>query len=77
MLLSYAVVEFYLFYDGAVDMQIWASLTRRLCRVSDTQVIGKARGPLVFILKKKELNYFYWYCELSTSISLIWKKMID
>ena len=41
MLLSYAIVEFYLFYDGAVDMQIWA--------VSDTQVTVKACRPLVIV----------------------------
>ena len=26
--LSYATVDFYLFYGGAADMQIWACLTR-------------------------------------------------
>ena len=31
----------------AVDMQIWASLTRSECKVSDTQVTVKACGPLV------------------------------
>ena len=31
MLLSYTTVDFYLFYDGAVDIQIWALLTRSQC----------------------------------------------
>ena len=36
-----------LFYDGSVDMQIWAPLTRSQCRVSVAQVTIKAHGPLV------------------------------
>ena len=47
MLLSYTIVDFYLLYDGAVDMQIWALLTRNQSKVSDTQVTVKAYGPLV------------------------------
>ena len=31
----------------AVDIQIWALLTRSQCKVSDTQVTVKACGPLV------------------------------
>ena len=46
MLLSYTIVDFYLFYNGAVDMQIRA-LTRSQCKVCDTQVTVKACGPLV------------------------------
>ena len=42
MLLSYATVNFHLFYDRAVDMQIWTLLIRNQCRVSDTQVTVKA-----------------------------------
>ena len=44
MLLSYAIniVIFYLFYDGTVDMQIWAFLTIRQYRVSDTEVTVEA-----------------------------------
>ena len=49
MLLSDTIVDFYLFYDGAVDIQIWALLTRSQCKVSDTQVTVKACGPLVKI----------------------------
>ena len=41
-------VDFYLFYDGAVDIQICALLTRSQCKVSDTQVTVKACGPLVY-----------------------------
>ena len=56
MLLSYTnntMVDFHLFYDGAVDIQIWALLTRIQCKVSDTQVTFKAGGPLVlnFVVK--------------------------
>ena len=47
MLLSYTIVYFHLFYDGAVYIQIWAPLTRSQCKVSDTQVTLKACGPLV------------------------------
>ena len=46
MLLSYVILDFYLFYDGAVDMQIWALLTRGECRFSDTQLTVKACRPL-------------------------------
>ena len=42
-------VDFYLFYDGVADIQIWALLTRSRCKVSDTQVTIKACGPLVII----------------------------
>ena len=50
MLLSYTctTVDFYLFYDGAAEMQIWAPLTKGQCRVSDPHVTIKALGPLVF-----------------------------
>ena len=47
MLLSDTIVDFHLFYDGAVDIQMWALLTRSQCKVSDTQVTVKACGPLV------------------------------
>ena len=40
MLLCYTTVDFYLFYDGAVDMQICALMTRQ-CTVSDYQVTIK------------------------------------
>ena len=46
-MLFFAMVDFYLFYDGVVDMQIWALLTRSQCRVSDTQVTVRVLGPLV------------------------------
>ena len=38
---------FSLFYDGAVDVQIWAPLTRSWCNVYDTQVTVNDCGPLV------------------------------
>ena len=56
MLLSDTIVDFHLFYDGAVDILIWALLTRSQCKVSDTQVTVKACGPLVYKSLSKELN---------------------
>ena len=47
MMLSYATVDFYLFYDRAVDMQIWALLTRGQGKIYDTHVTVKNCGPLV------------------------------
>ena len=47
MLLSNTIVDFHLFYDGAVDIQIGALLTRSQCKVSDTQVTVQVCGPLV------------------------------
>ena len=38
MQFSSAIVDFYLFSDGSVDMQIWTLLTRRKCGVSETRV---------------------------------------
>ena len=38
---------FIYYFNGAVDMQICALLTRSQCKVSDTQVTVKACGPLV------------------------------
>ena len=43
----YATIDFYLVYDGAADLHIWALLTRIQCRVSNTQVTFKALVPLV------------------------------
>ena len=48
MLLPYAIVDFFIFYDGAVDMRLCPLLTRNQCRVVyDTQVTVEARVPLV------------------------------
>ena len=47
ILLSDTIIDFHLFYDGAIDMQKRALLTRSQCKVSDTQVTVKAHGPLV------------------------------
>ena len=54
MLLFYATVDFYtcIFYDGTADIQIGAFLSRRQCRVSDTQVTIKALGPLVINIQR-------------------------
>ena len=43
----YIIIDFYSFYDGAVDIHIWALLTRNQSRVSDTQVTVMACGPLL------------------------------
>ena len=68
MLLSYATVNFYLFYDGAADLLYEPKvMTRSLCRVSDTQMTVKVLGPLVYsqklfhsviILNNKEQDVF-------------------
>ena len=60
MQFSSAIVNFYLFYDGSFDMQIWTLLTRSQCRVSDIQVIVKVCGPLFngFTLHSK--GYKVW-----------------
>ena len=50
MLPTYNIVDFHLFYDGAVDIQIWAPLRRSQWKVSDTQVTVKACRPLVFFI---------------------------
>ena len=55
MLLSYAIVEFYFFYD-VVNMQMWALLTRSQCWVSVNQVTVKACGPPVL----NKLSKFYF-----------------
>ena len=77
MLLSYTIVDFHLFYDGAVDIQIWAPLTRSRCKVSEMQVTVKACGPLVFkttqifsrlivinLFIKDNLLRIYWAIEM-------------
>ena len=46
MLLSDTIVDFHLFYDGAVDIQIGALLTRSRVKVSDTQVTVQPMGLL-------------------------------
>ena len=72
MLLSYTKVDFHLFYDAVVDIQIWAPLTRSQCKVSDTQVTIKACGSLVLIVdaekmvfegKGKEADFLFTCCE--------------
>ena len=62
MLLSYTMADFHLFYDGAVDIQILALLTRSQCKVSDTQVTVKACGPLVLSFCRN------WWRRLSLSM---------
>ena len=57
MLLSYTIIEIHLRYDGAVDIQIWAPLTRSQCKVSDIQVTVEACGPLVSFYKQNDNNH--------------------
>ena len=47
MLLSYAIADFHLFYDGPVDLRTQVHLTKSHCRVSDTQLTVKAYGSNV------------------------------
>ena len=62
MLLSYTIIDFHLFYDGAVDIQIWDPRTRSQCIVSDTQACGRSTrgsGPLeicTFLFKPHTLR---------------------
>ena len=51
---SYTIIDYHLFYDWAVDIQIWAPLTRSQCKVSDTQVTVKACGSLVSLVIYKK-----------------------
>ena len=57
MLLSYTIVDFYIFYDGAADWYAkWSLLTRSLCRVSDTQATVQACEPFVYAFKDRKLD---------------------
>ena len=50
MQLSLAIVDFHLFYEGRVDVQIWTPLTRsQYLRVSVTQVTLEAHGLLFYL----------------------------
>ena len=78
----YATVDFYLFYDGAADMQIWALQTRNQCRVSSTQVPVKALRPLVcftfqthlwWLITKTIINTkFLWQHTGEEDVKLVW-----
>ena len=57
-MLSYATVDFYLFYDWAAGMQIWALLTISQCSDSDTQGTVKALGPFVWVKMGEELQWY-------------------
>ena len=62
-----AIVPFYVFFYGSANVQIWAVLTRSHCRVSDTQVTGKAFGPLGFLflnlnlMEKEAFSLYFSY----------------
>ena len=60
------IVVFHLFCDGSVDMQIWTPLTRKQCRVSDTQVTVKALGPRFFFFISGWSLEAFWLSPLST-----------
>ena len=49
----YTIVDIYLFYDLAHDMQISTLLTRHHCRVSYTQVTVQVHVPFVLFLKRE------------------------
>ena len=59
MLLSYTIVDFHSFFDGAVDIQIIAPLTRSECKVSDTRVTVKACGFFVHKCNNFMLNILF------------------
>ena len=58
MLLSFATVDFNLFYDGATGMQIWILLTRSQWNDPDSQGTVKALGPLVWVKIGEELQWY-------------------
>ena len=64
MLLSYTIVDLYLFYNWAVDMQICALLTRSKCKAFDTQVTIKACG----LLANFDIDAYYRQFELSFNL---------
>ena len=71
MMFSDTIIDFYLFYDGSVDIQIRALLTRCQCKVSVTQVTVKARGLLVsshisllFFAWNSATKYTKCFCDL-------------
>ena len=62
---SSTIVNFHLFYNGPVDYANMSLLTRRQCKVSDTQVTVKACGSLGFFFpllshhfKLKKFSFF-------------------
>ena len=66
MLPSYTIVDFHLLYDGAINMQIWAPLTRSPCK---TEGIKSTRNltdsypgsPLVTTMEKSTRNQSLGY----------------
>ena len=83
MQLSYASVDFYLFYDEPVDMQIWDLLTRIEYRASNTQVTIKACGPLVLnckLIVENKIKYISCFLHIKHQISnkkYPWAKVAD
>ena len=60
-----------LFFDGLVDTQVWALLSRSHCRVFDTLVNFEAHGPLVYYGRQLTYLYFlYNWCLIRESLSL-------
>ena len=78
MLLSYTIIEFHLCYNGAVDIQIWAPLTRSQCKVSDIQVTVQACGLLVSrsyaLFELKNLTKMKNTTQNSLSAQLLWNR---
>ena len=71
-----AIVEFHLFYDGPLDMQIWSLLSRSQCRNSVTQVTDKAHGSLVFIVETKHV-YLILMFNTSLYVSFEQKRVLN
>ena len=78
----YTIVDIYLLYEGAVGMQILALFTRIQCKVSDTQVIDKACGPLgsfpklgVHVHSVQQFDYNRVYSGITHNLQLCLPRM--
>ena len=71
MLLSYTIVDFHLFYDGAVDIQIRAPPTRSQCKVCDTRVTVKASDHKYFDTSRKILSQEMTICNMEALVSYL------
>ena len=60
MLFSHAIVDFHLFYDGAVDMQIWSLLTRRWLKLTEQDKTGTQLIAFIHWIKDLSLESVHW-----------------
>ena len=63
MQLSSAIVDFYLFSDGPVDIHVWALLIRSQSRIFDTQATVQAHGPPV------KVPFFLFFTSVISTIT--------